>query len=321
MTEFAPALRARFSPAGYGAGWARASWWALPLGLGVLHATVGLRPEHLALAALLFALTWGGEGSRRFMATHAPFVAVGLVYDMSRLFFINGRRGGIHVGDLWAAERALFGFDTAGGRVAFADVVAAHPHPALDLLCGAVYLLYIAQVFATTSYLFFRKSPRAARLGVAFAIANVIGWAVWLLWPAAPPWYVDRYGVGPAVLSAASDPAGASRFDALLGVHVFSGYYSRAANVFGAMPSLHVAYATLPALVVWPLGGALRVATVAWALLMAFSAVYFRHHYVLDALAGAAVAVAAERAARAALGLAGSRAKQPLQPAPSEVWP
>ena len=57
------------------------------------------------------------------------------------------------------------------------------------------------------------------------------------------------------------------------------------------MPSLHVAYATLVAWLVFPLGRVLRWATVAFALSMAFSAVYLRHHYILDVIFGALLAV------------------------------
>jgi membrane-associated phospholipid phosphatase len=320
MTELARALGSRLSPTGFGARWALASLWALPLGLVLTHATVGLRPEHLALFALLLALTWAGAGPRRFLAAHVPFALAGLIYDLSRLVF--SRRSSVHVGDLWAAERAVFGLDTEAGRVALIDLVSSRSHPALDLLCGAVYLLYIAQVFVTTTFLFFRDAPRATRLAWGFVAANLIGWTVWLIFPAAPPWYVDHYGLGPVVLTAASDPAGASRFDALVGAPIFASYYARSANVFGAMPSLHVAYATLPALVAWPTGVRwLRALTVSWALMMAFTAVYFRHHYILDVLAGVAVAALAERAVAAALGLVNSLAKRSVHPTPSEVWP
>jgi membrane-associated phospholipid phosphatase len=93
------------------------------------------------------------------------------------------------------------------------------------------------------------------------------------------------------VLDAASSPAGLARMDALLGVPLAASFYSQSANVFGAMPSLHCAYATLVAWMVFPLRGALRWATLAFALSMVFSAVYLRHHYILDVLAGIVLAI------------------------------
>jgi membrane-associated phospholipid phosphatase len=132
---------------------------------------------------------------------------------------------------------------------------------------------------------------------------NLVGWSIWLVYPAAPPWYVDTYGLGPAIDGVAASTAGLARFDALLHLPLAASFYAKSANVFGAMPSLHVAYATLVAWVVFPLGGKLRWATIAFAVSMAFSAVYLRHHYILDVMAGAllvpALAVLGKRAATA----------------------
>jgi membrane-associated phospholipid phosphatase len=69
--------------------------------------------------------------------------------------------------------------------------------------------------------------------------------------------------------------------------------------VFGAVPSLHVAYALLVALEGWSvLTYGWRVAAVAFFLTMCFSAVYLDHHWVLDALAGIAYAGAVVGGAR-----------------------
>jgi membrane-associated phospholipid phosphatase len=102
---------------------------------------------------------------------------------------------------------------------------------------------------------------------------------------------VDAFGKGSAILSTPSNPAGLARLDQLIGLPIASTFYSGSANVFGAMPSLHVAYATIVAWVVFPLKGKLRVATLLFAVSMAFSAVYLRHHYILDVLAGLVLAV------------------------------
>jgi membrane-associated phospholipid phosphatase len=103
---------------------------------------------------------------------------------------------------------------------------------------------------------------------------------------------VAQYGLGPANLSAVPSAAGAARFDALLGWHYFQGFYTRSHNVFGAMPSLHAAYPTVVLLSVWtvPRWWA-RAAAGAFAVLVAFAAVYLDHHYVLDVVAGVTIAL------------------------------
>jgi membrane-associated phospholipid phosphatase len=82
--------------------------------------------------------------------------------------------------------------------------------------------------------------------------------------------------------------AGAARFDALVGIELFARFYSRNPNVFGATPSLHVAYAVMAAWHLWHRGLFARGFGVAFSLLIGFSAVYLAHHYVLDVVAGAA---------------------------------
>jgi membrane-associated phospholipid phosphatase len=98
------------------------------------------------------------------------------------------------------------------------------------------------------------------------------------------------------VLDWASSRAGHARLDALLGLPLSAKFYAGSSEVFGAMPSLHVSYATLAALTSWPLGGYPRVLTALFACDIAFSAVYLRHHYLLDVLAGAALGGLVHRA-------------------------
>lgn len=97
------------------------------------------------------------------------------------------------------------------------------------------------------------------------------------------------HGPGPADLTVAPSAAGAARFDELLGIRYFSNFYARNPNVFGAMPSLHVAYPTVAAFFLWRQGPLLRAFGLLFAALVAFSAIYLVHHYVLDVVAGAAV--------------------------------
>lgn len=305
------------TPKGYGAAWAWASLAVMPLVLVFIHLTLGLRPEHWAIAGLFVVLAWVGPRARRFSALGAPFVATGIAYDYLRLFI--HLRGEVHVGDLHAAERFLFGVPTDAGRVAISDVIAAAVHPSLDVLCGIAYILYLVQVFGVGAWLVRRDEARVRRLAWSFAVASVLGWAVWILWPAAPPWYVDTYGTGPAVLDAAPSAAGAARFDAIFGVDLFTSFYSRSSNVFGAMPSLHVGYALLPVLATWSLGTWPRRLTVAWLALMSFAAVYLRHHYILDVVAGLVVAFVADAAVQAVLRARGRRGIAAATPVPASV--
>jgi membrane-associated phospholipid phosphatase len=219
----------------------------------------------------------------------APIIGAGLLYELLRGLFHY--RGTIHVGDLYAFEARWFSISTAEGPRALSEVVSSHTNAGLDVLCGATYFLFLAEVLGVALYLFFRARPKTLQLSIGFLVVNLLGWAIWFVYPAAPPWYVDTYGTGPALLDVVSSPAGLARMDAWLGLPLATTFYAKSANVFGAVPSLHVAYATLVAWVAFSVGGWLRVLTILFAVSMAFSAIYLRHHYVVDVLAGALLAL------------------------------
>jgi membrane-associated phospholipid phosphatase len=166
-------------------------------------------------------------------------------------------------------------------------------NPVLDLLCGFAYAAYLYEVFLVAIFFYVKKDARFEKLCWAFLVVNAIGVVIYLVYPAAPPWYILQYGPGPADLTAPPSPAGTARFDALLGIHYFASFYSRNTNVFGAMPSLHVAYPFMVVFYLWHRGWGWRVPAMAFFALVAFSAIYLTHHYILDVLAGMVASIAA----------------------------
>lgn len=257
-----------------------------PLHLLLLSATVGIRLEHLILDGVFAGLFLAGDRAAKFALYALPFWLVGLAYEAMPLLL--PLRGQIHTGDLYAAEVALFGVN---GRT-IPQILGDHLHPALDALAGSAYILYLAEVFGLAIWFYFKDPRRMAAIGAGFLILNLAGIAGYLLYPAAPPWYVDLYGAGPAVLEAAPSAARAERFDQLIGIGVFASFYSRNVNVFGAMPSLHCAYPTLLFLICRPLGKGWAMGTALFALCVWFGAIYLNHHYVLDVIAGITLAIA-----------------------------
>jgi len=197
----------------------------------------------------------------------------------------------VQVESLHALDAALFSVPTAHGALPLSDVIAAQHHLLLDLLCGSVYFLYLAEAFGIAAFLFFRARTLSLELSLGFLLVNVLGWVVWVLYPSAPPWYVDAHGFAPPGPDVASNAAALLRVDAWLGVDYFRAFYAKSTYVFGSFPSLHAAYAVLVALVTARRPGKLRLFSVAFAVAIGFAAVYLRHHYVLDVVGGAALAV------------------------------
>lgn len=271
-----------------------------------LTAVAGLRLEYLILDGCLVALALAG-GTRVLARTAFPLWLTGVLY-LNLQPLLLPLRGAIHTGDLFALDAAVFPAPGGGNWPAY---FAGHHHPALDLFAGTAYLVYLVQFIGVFLFLHFRDRREATKMAWAFLAVNVVGIAGYLLFPAAPPWYVLDHGVGPADLSAAPSAAGAARFDALVGVRYFDAFYGKNPNVFGAMPSLHVAYPTVAAgfLARRGRGPALfGIAFVAW---VAFAAVYLVHHYVLDVVVGALTGLLAlalvELSFRAAPDAAGGR--------------
>lgn len=260
---------------------------ALALGLGhlAIAAWTGLRWEHVAADAVLVLVPWVGPRSLAFVRAALPLWITGVLVDNVRYVPLFAP---IHSADVRALDIALF---PAPGGVSWPEWLDAHPRVALDLACGFAYATYLLEFFVVAGYFYLKSEPRRfSALAWSFFAANVLGIVVYLLLPVAPPWYVMIHGLGPADPSAPGYAAGCARFDALLGINYFSSFYSRNPNVFGAMPSLHVTYPVLVIWYAWDRGWRWRIPTLAFAALVSFAAVYLAHHYIVDVIAGAAVA-------------------------------
>ncbi|HKA88041.1 MAG TPA: phosphatase PAP2 family protein [Haliangiales bacterium] len=277
--------------------------WRFPLLCVVLAAahftsvwaTGRIRVEHVLADVLLAALPWFGARAESFVRG-AVFLALGgALFDSQGVLL--SLRGDIATGAIRAVDRAVF---PAPGGLSWPEWFSVHHAAGLDLAAGFAYANYLWWVFAAAVVVFFIDVRAFYRLCVAFAATIAAGIVIYLIVPAAPPWYVAAHGPGPAdPATALPNAAGAARVDALLGVTYFARLYSRNPNVFAAMPSLHVAF---PLLTVWTLGAtrtAFRIATIAFTLLMAFAAVYLDHHWVADVVVGAALASAVSLAVRA----------------------
>jgi membrane-associated phospholipid phosphatase len=251
-----------------------------------LTISVHLRGEYVLLSVFWTFITFAGPRSRRFANIAFPFLMVGILYDQI-LPHLFQYRPEPHVADLYHLEQSWFGIQTAQGTVIPSEWLQQHTTPWLDVPTGFGYMAYMFESFLVATWMFFRDEERTAKLGWAFLAVNVLGFASWILFPAAPPWYVAQYGLGPAHMDAIPSAAGAARFDQFFGISYFSGFYARSHNVYGAMPSLHVAYPLVVLISVWGMRERwMKALCVAFFVLVTFAAVYLGHHYVIDAIAG-----------------------------------
>lgn len=272
----------------------RRTAWAPAIGVGyiaVIAAMGGLHGDHVFMGFLGF-LDVHNERSRLFLRTFLPFMATGVIFDAMRYFYWPAIAGRVHVAGPYLFERAWFGI---AGRTAN-EVFAEHHWAIADLATGLAYLTFVAEYVGMAMLLFFRgAAASAATFARCFLVVNVMGFATYFIYPAAPPWYVAAHGLGAVVSPVLPSPAAAHRFDVLLGTHFFDRVYGHGIDVFGAIPSLHVAYPLIAAVLAFRIPGvrAVRWLAAAFAPLMCFSAVYLQHHYVLDVVLGLGYALVA----------------------------
>ena len=240
------------------------------------------------LIVIIMTLAYSGQRVRGIFNFLLPFILTAIVYDSQR-FYSNFLRGAIRVKEPYFFDLKFFGIDANGSILTPNEWFQLHTHPLLDLWTGFAYLFFIL-IFILIAAYFVYWVHRSSRISWAFFWLNVIGYTTYYWYPAAPPWYVALYGLGPAKLDVSSNPAGCARFDQILGTSFFSEMYGRSADVFGAIPSLHVAYPLLAIYFAFQYKKA-RLFSIFFYISMCFSAVYLNHHYVLDVLLGSLYAI------------------------------
>lgn len=253
---------------------------------------IGIRTDHVALMGLFLALFFASGLTRKLAIALIPFMVFAISYDWMRVF-PNYEVNPIDVKGLYEAEKALFGIHADGQILTPNEYFAIHNCKLMDFLSGIFYLCWVPvpMLFGVWLYL---KGERALylRFALVFLLVNLIGFAGYYIHPAAPPWYVMLHGFEP-VLNTPGETAGLARFDAVIGLDIFGSIYSRNANVFAAVPSLHSAY------MIMPVYYSLIRKSSPWLVLLFsiilvgiwFTAVYTAHHYIIDVLLGILCAI------------------------------
>ena len=267
--------------------------------LAAMYALGGPGPEHFLLAGIALVLSLWNDDSRRLALIGLPYLLYALVYDSMRWYADYIRSPIVHVHEPYDFDLRWFGIHGLTPN----EWLQRHTSAALDLICGLAYtpMLFIGESILLSIYFIAKgKVRRAERFTWIFVIANFIGFACYYIYPAAPPWYVSDHGFA-IDLSVHASPAGAIRFDQLIGIPLMQGFYGKSADVFGAIPSLHVVYPFLAVIYGWYLRR-FRLIAAAYFLLVCFAAVYLNHHYLLDIFLGLAIGLAVMAAVRVAFG-------------------
>lgn len=254
---------------------------------------IGFKTDQVVLAIFFNACYFLSSFTRKFIIGFSIFIVYWIIFDYMKAL-PNYTFNTVHIQDLYNAEKSIFGLNVAEKIITPNEYWIIHQASWLDLLTGIFYLCWIPVPLAFAGYLFLKNKLLFLHFSFTFVLVNFIGFIVYYIYPAAPPWYMQQYGDG-FIPTTAGNTAGLSRFDQLTGSTIFQSLYAKSSNVFAAMPSLHSAYP----LIVLYYGIKKKVGllmTVIFTIVMVgiwFAAVYTSHHYILDVLAGIAAATLA----------------------------
>jgi membrane-associated phospholipid phosphatase len=162
----------------------------------------------------------------------------------------------------------------------------------LDYALSAVHWSWFLVPHGTLAYMLVRHREHFPRSAVLMAACFDLGCVVYWLVPTAPPWYAGANGAMPPVRRIMAEAG--ERFWRRLWHPL---YHSLQGNPFAAMPSLHFGTSVMAARILSQVGRGHAALGWAYALTLGFGLVYLGEHYVVDLLAGLALAEAIWRVA------------------------
>lgn len=174
------------------------------------------------------------------------------------------------------------------------DILAAYHNTFLDLLAWFPYgIVHFALPFVVAALVWLFGPPTALRsVGFSYGYMNLIGVLVQQLFPMAPPWYKNLYGLAEAHYGMSGSPGGLGRIDDLFGFDMYTTTFSKNSPViFGAFPSLHAGSSSMNALWLSYLFPKYRKYFVAYVFWLWWSTMYLTHHYFFDLTAGTGLAI------------------------------
>jgi membrane-associated phospholipid phosphatase len=273
--------------------------WGGPAAYGIALLTVAvahglpLSKDRLLIWIVLGLLSFSLTDVRRWLFglvfEWLPFAAILFVYDLAR-----GAADGLlrtNVRPQIDADRALF-----DGHVPTEWLQRNLWHGSAhlqwyDYAAWSVYLTHFFGTLIAAGILWHVAHHRFRRYVAMVSVLSLAGFATYVLFPAAPPWWAyAHHQLGPVhrLVRPVFMHMHFVHFDAVFekGAHF--------ANPVAAMPSLHAAFALLIAIYFWrmvPL--AVRPLLAAYPVAMAFALVYTGEHYVIDCVVGWVYAVVA----------------------------
>lgn len=256
------------------------------------YVLIGFKIDQVYLVLLVAVFYFSSRITRKFITGFSIFILFWIIFDFMKAF-PNYHFNTVHIESLYRAEKKLFGISVESKILTPNEYWLTHHNTWLDLMAGVFYLCWVPVPLAFAVYLFFQNRVAFLHFSLTFFLVNLIGFAIYYIYPAAPPWYVQQHGFDFLPFTK-GNTAGLERFDVYFNTSVFHSLYSKSSNVFAAMPSLHSSYPVI--VLYYAVKNKIGTVNILLAFVMIgiwFSAVYTSHHYVLDVIAGITCALTA----------------------------
>ncbi len=246
---------------------------------------VGFKTDQLILAALFNFMYFISSVTRKFILAFSVFIIYWIIFDYMKAF-PNYKYNVVHIESLYNFEKIFFGIAVANNSFTPNEYLLMHQQTWLNVLTGFFYLCWVPLPLVFAGILFFKNRKYFFYFSLSFLVVNIIGFIIYYIYPAAPPWYVQQHGFD-FIPHTPGNTAGLQRFDDFFHTNIFAGLYSKSSNVFAAMPSLHASYPLL--VLFYGMKYKFGLWNILFFIIMIgiwFAALYNSHHYVIDILAG-----------------------------------
>ncbi|KAF7328909.1 acidPPc domain-containing protein [Mycena venus] len=222
------------------------------------------------LIPLLFGIVLLIPFTSQFFLRAIPVFAWLLIYFCSR-YIPKPWRPTIKVSLLPTVESVLYGANIS-------DILTRFTHPILDIVGWLPYgFFHFTLPFVVAAFVWLFRPKEVLHLWArVFGYLNWTGVFIQIVFPCAAPWYEIIHGLTPANYGMRGSPGGLLRIDRLFHGNGYTVGFSGAPVVFGAFPSLHAAQ---------------RGSRGGYAGVLYWATMYLSHHYLIDVVAGACMAI------------------------------
>ncbi len=249
--------------------------------------TQGLNKFHLLYIGSIFLVYFLHPLTRRLLIIIFPMAIYALMYDFFQYIPFSSLMP-IRVQEPYHIDLIYFGISYLGKTIHLHEYVyQVFQSTFWDLFCGFVYMMHVPMVFILMICFWrFSSDELAAKFIFAFWVMNVFAFLTYYFYPAAAPWFVQKYGFLQPLMPMPGDPAGLARFDQILHLNLFTQNYEITPVPFGAVPSMHAGFAFLGFLYSWQWSRKWAWVLGFYCLSMWLSALYLQHHYLIDVILG-----------------------------------